>query len=168
VTNGRRAMADVDRGFMSVFVMAMFVLPGVRGQLRESAHVPEQFEFLEGHAYMGRDSVKWEHNKLVFVKRVADMSGKGTFAETKEELSPTPEGWKQFWTRIDSLGVWQWKPDYHDPKRDGPDGESWALTLGVGAKQVKSKGYNGVPENYSEFREAVYKLMEEARRRGRK
>ena len=44
----------------------------------------------------------------------------------------------------------------------GPDGVSWALRLRVGAKQMKSKGYNGVPEAYSELRVAVYKLVEEA------
>jgi hypothetical protein len=156
-------MADLRRMFIVVLLMATFVLAGVQGQLRESSHVPERFEFFEGHAYMGSDSVKWEHDKLVFVKRVADMSGKGTFAETKEELSPSPEAWQRFWARIDSLGVWQWKADYSDPKRSGPDGESWALTLRVAAKQVKSKGYNGVPDAYSEFRAAVYKLMEDAR-----
>ena len=156
-------MADLGRAFMVVFLMATFVLSGVPGQLRESAPVPERFEFLEGHAYMGSDSVKWEHDKLVFVKRVADMSGQGTFAETKEELSPSPEAWRRFWARTDALGVWQWKADYSDPKRGGPDGESWDLTLRAGAKQVKSKSYNGVPDSYSEFREAVYKLMEDAR-----
>jgi hypothetical protein len=156
-------MADLRCTFIAVFVMAVFIPAGVRSQLRESAHVPDRFEFFEGHAYMGNDLVKWEHDKLVFVKRVADMSGKGSFVETKEEISPSPGAWKRFWVRIDSLGVWQWKPDYSDPKRDGPDGESWALTLRAGAKQLKSKGYNGVPDAYSEFRDAVYKLMEDAR-----
>jgi hypothetical protein len=156
-------MTDLRRMFMAVMAMATIVPLGVHGQLRESTKVPDQFEFLEGHAYMGRDSVKWEHDKLVFVKRVADKSGKGSFDETKEELSPTPEAWQKFWARIEALGVWQWKPDYHDPKRDGPDGESWALTLRTGEKQVKSKGYNGAPDGYDEFRAAVYKLMEDAR-----
>jgi hypothetical protein len=85
---------------------------GVKGQLRESTHAPDRFEFFEGHAYMGSDSVKWDFDKLVFVKRVADMKGKDAFVETKEELSPSPEAWRRFWTRINSLGVWQWKPDY--------------------------------------------------------
>jgi hypothetical protein len=156
-------MAKLRRIFVTVLLMATFVAAGVQGQMPESTHVPEEFEFFEGHAHMGRDSMKWEHGKLVIVKRVADMSSKGTFAETKEELSPSPETWKRFWARIDSLGVWQWKADYSDPKRGGPDGESWALTLRVGPKQVKSKGYNGVPEVYGEFRAAVYKLMEGAR-----
>lgn len=156
-------MADLLRLFIAVLLMAVFLPPGVPGQLRESTPLPDRFEFLEGHAYMGRDSVKWEHDKLVFVKRVADMSGKGSFAETTEQLSPTPEAWRRFWARIDSLGVWQWKADYSDPKRDGPDGESWALTLRAGAKQLKSKGYNAVPGAYGQFRDAVYKLMEDAR-----
>jgi hypothetical protein len=156
-------MAELRRMVIALLVMGTIVPPGVQGQLRESNYAPDRFEFFEGHAYMGRDSVKWEREKLVFVKRTADMSGKGTFAETKEELSPSPEAWQRFWARIESLGVWQWKADYSDPKRSGPDAESWALTLRSGTKQVKSKGYNGVPNRYSEFREAVYKLMEDAR-----
>jgi hypothetical protein len=104
--------------------------------------------------------VKWEHDRLVCVKRVADM--KGSFRETVERLDPPPEAWERFWARIDSLGVWQWKSDYNDPKRDFPDGESWSLALRYRANQVKSKGYNAVPEGYSSFRDAVYKLMEKA------
>ena len=156
-------MSDLRLVLTGVLLLATFVPAGGRGQSRESAHLPDRFEFFEGHAYMGSDSVKWEHDKLVFVKRVADMSGKGSFAETKEELSPSPQAWQRFGARIEALCVWQWKADYSDPKRGGTDGESWALTLRVGAKQVKSKGYNGVPDNYSEFRKAVYKLMEGAR-----
>jgi hypothetical protein len=102
-------MADLRRMFSALLLMATFVPPSVQGQLRESTHVPDRFEFFEGHAYMGGDWVKWEHDRLVFVKRVADMEGKGSFVETKEQLSPAPEAWKRFWTRIDSLGVWQWK-----------------------------------------------------------
>ena len=130
-------------------------------QSRQSVQVPDHLEYGEGHAYLGSDRVVWQHNRLVYRKRVADM--KGSFVETVEQLSPPPEAWERFWARIDSLGVWQWKPSYSDPKRDGPDGESWALTLGYGAKQVKSKGYNGVPDAYGAFRDAVYKLMADAR-----
>jgi hypothetical protein len=156
-------MADTRRGFIAVMLMATIALSGVQGRSQQSISGPDQFEFVEGHAFMGSESVKWEHGKLVFVKRVADMSGKGSFVETVEKLSPKPGAWQRFWVRIDSLGVWQWKPDYNDPKRDRPDGESWASTLRCGAKQLKSKGYNAVPGAYGEFREAVYKLMEDAR-----
>jgi hypothetical protein len=112
---------------------------------------------------MGGDSVKWEQDRLVFVKRVADMKGNGSFVETTVRLSPAPEAWRRFWTRIESLGVWQWKADYEDPKRNWPDWEAWALTLRTGVKQLKSKGYNAVPDTYGEFRDAVYKLIEDAR-----
>ncbi len=160
-------MADSSRMLLAVFLMATFVPAGVQGQLRQSTPVPDQFEFFEGHAYMGGDSVKWEHDRLVFVKRVADMKGKGAFVETVEQLSPTPEAWQRFWARIDSLGVWRWKSDYNDPKRDWPDGASWALTLRHGPRQIKSKGYNAVPDAYNNFRSAVYELIEDARRHQR-
>ena len=148
---------------LAVLLAAALLPSAVHGQSRQSTNVPDHFEFFEGHAYMGGESVKWEHDKLVFTKRVADMTGKGSFNETLERLEPSPQAWERFWVRADSLGVWQWESDYHDPKRDGPDGESWSLTLEHGAKQVKSKGYNAVPEAYSSFRDAVYKLMEEVR-----
>jgi hypothetical protein len=95
------------------------------------------------------------------------MNGKSSFHETIERLEPTAEAWERFWARIDSLGVWQWKSDYNDSKRDWPDGDSWALTLRHGARQLKSKGYNAVPDAYSKFRSAVYELIEDARRHGR-
>jgi hypothetical protein len=161
-------MADSRRLFLAVLLLATFVPPGVHGQSCPSTQVPDQLEFFEGHAYMGSDRVKWEHDKLVFVKRVADMKGKGAFVETVEQLSPAAEAWRRFWARIDALGVWQWKSDYSNPKRDLPDGDSWALTLRWGARQLKSKGYNAVPDGYSEFRAAVYKLKEDAQRHERK
>jgi hypothetical protein len=156
-------MADLRRMLIAMLLMATFVSPGVQGQLRDSTHVPGRFEFFEGHAYMGGEWVKWEQDRLVFVKRVADMKGNGSLVETTEHLSPTPEAWERFWTRIEAIGVWQWKADYDDPKRNWPDGESWALTLRTGARQVKSKGYNAVPDAYGEFRDAVYKLIGDAR-----
>jgi hypothetical protein len=155
--------ADLRLTLLAIFLVAMIAPSIAQSQLRQSTYVPERFEFFEGHAYMGGDSVKWDHDRLVFVKRVADMTGKSPFVETVEQLSPTPEAWQRFWVRIDSLGVWQWKSDYNDPKRDGPDGESWALTLRRGTRQLKSKGYNAVPDTYGEFRDAVYRLLEDAR-----
>jgi hypothetical protein len=150
---------------LAVHLAGVLMPSRVHGQSRQSTHVPDHFEYFEGHGYMGGEWVKWEHDRLVFTKRVADMKGKGAFDETKERLEPAPQAWEQFWARIDSLGVWQWKSDYNDPQRDWPDGESWSLTLGDGAKQVKSKGYNAVPAAYSAFRDAVHGLLEDARRR---
>ena len=148
---------------LAVLLAVAFMPSDVQGQPHRATQMPDYFEYFEGHGYMGGEWVKWEHDKLVFTKRVADMKGKGSFDETIERLEPPPQAWERFWARIDSLGVWQWKPDYNDPKRDWPDGESWSLTLEHGAKEVKSKGYNAVPEAYSAFRDAVYKLIEDAR-----
>jgi hypothetical protein len=150
---------------LAVLLAAAIMSSSVQGQSRPSPDVPDHFEYFQGHAYMGGEWVKWEHDRLVLTKRVADMKGDGKFDETRERLNPPPQAWKRFWARIDSLDVWQWKSDYHDPKRDLPDGESWSLTLGHGTKQVKSKGYNATPEAYSAFRDAVRGLVEDASRR---
>jgi hypothetical protein len=153
--------AGYFRHAFCVIVLATALIPHAQSQSRQSTQVPDHFEYFEGHAYMGSDRVTWQHNRLVFVKRVADM--KGSFSETVEQFNPPPEAWERFWARTDSLGVWEWKSDYSDPKRDGPDGESWALAMGYGARQLKSKGYNAVPDVYSGFRDAVHKLMTDAR-----
>jgi hypothetical protein len=158
---------DLRGAFIAVILLTALIPSGVQSQSRQPSHQPDESEFFEGHAYAGADRVNWKDDRLVFVKRVADMTGKGSFHETTERLEPTPEAWERFWTRIDSLGVWQWKSDYNDPKRDWPDGESWALTLRRRARQMKSKGYNAVPDTYSKFRSAVYELIEDARRHSR-
>ncbi len=150
---------------LAVLLAAALVPSGVQGQSRQSTQVPDRFEYFEGHAYMGGEWIKWERKRLVFTKRVTDMKGKGSFHETIERLEPTPQAWERFWVRLDSLGVWRWKSDYSSPNSSLPDGESWSLTMGHGAKEVKSKGYNAVPEAYSAFRDAVHGLMEDARRR---
>jgi hypothetical protein len=161
-------MADLHHLILVVLLLEALFPPAVQSHSQESTNVPDQFEFVEAHAYMGSDSVRWKRERPVFVRRVAEMKGEGAFDESVEELNPTPEMWRRFWGCIDSLGVWQWESDYSDPKRDRPDGESWTLTLRAGPGQLKSKGHNAAPNTYSEFRDAVYKLMNDARRHKRK
>ena len=155
-------MRVLYQGYLIVVMAALLIAPAAGRQGDQTTSEPDQLEYYQGHAYMGGESVKWEEGRLVFLGRFADLSGKGSVRETVEKLDPRPEAWKRFWERIDSLGVWQWKPDYHDPNRSVPDGESWSVALRHGANKVKSQGYNAVPEGYSEFHDAVYKLMEEA------
>jgi len=147
----------------AVFLAAALVASGIQGQSRRSTHVPDHFEYFEGHGYMGGEWVKWEQETLIFTKRVTNMNG--SFHETIERLEPPEQAWERFWARMDSLGVWEWKSDYSSSNSSLPDGESWSLTLGHGAKEVKSKGYNAVPEAYGAFRRAVHDLMGDARRR---
>lgn len=152
-------------GTVAVLLAAALVPSIVQGQSRQPVYAPDHFEYFEGHAYMGGEWTKWQNKKLVFTKRVPDMTGKGSFRETTERLEPSPQAWERFWARLDSLGVWRWKSDYSSSKSNLPDGESWSLTLEHGAKELKSKGYNTLPEEYSKFRDAVRGLMEDARRR---
>jgi hypothetical protein len=128
-----------------------------------SAAEPEYFEFWEGHAYMGSDRVAWENGRLVFLKRIADMTGHGTFREVSGKLDPSKEDWNRFWEQIDAAGVWQWQASYKSARSGWPDGESWSLEVRHANRRVKSQGYNAVPATYSEFRKAVYQLLDAAR-----
>jgi hypothetical protein len=149
--------------FFAFLLTSALIPTGSQSQARRSSFEPDTFEFGEGHAYMGSDSVKWDDGRLVVRKRVADMKGKGEFQETVEHLSPPREAWERFWARVDAMGVWKWKADYSSSRSSMPDGESWSLNLKYDTKQVKSKGYNGVPEAYGGFRDAVYDLLKDAR-----
>jgi hypothetical protein len=156
---------DTKANATSAVLLAMALLPsGVQGQSL-STQFPDHFEYSQGHGYMGGESVKWEHEALKSFKRVADMTGKGSFHETAERLEPSPEAWKQFWVRIDSIRIWEWKADYSGANSSLPDGESWTVSVEHGAKRVRSRGYNAVPEAYGAFRDAVRDLMEDGRRR---
>jgi hypothetical protein len=93
-------MTDLRNAFIAVVLLTALIPTGVLGQSRQSTQVPDEFEFFEGHAYAGADRVNWKDERLVFVKRVADMNGKGSFHETIERLEPTAEAWERFWARI--------------------------------------------------------------------
>jgi hypothetical protein len=125
---------------------------------------PEYFEFGEGHAYMGSERFVSEQGKLLFVRRIADMTGRGTFREIPEKLDLPKEVWDRFWKEIDAAGVWQWQASYKSAKSSDCDGSSWSLDARHENRQVRSQGYNAVPATYSEFRKAVYQLLEAARR----
>jgi hypothetical protein len=114
---------------------------------------------------MGSERVVWEHGRLVFVRRVADMTGHGTFRETSEKLHPPREAWDRFWKQMDAAGVWQWQASYRSAMSAAADGSSWSVEVRHANRRVKSQGYNAVPATYSAFRDAVYELMEAARRK---
>ncbi len=94
---------------LAVLLAGVFMPSGVQGQSRQSSYVPDHFEYFEGHGYMGGEWVKWEYDRLVFTKRVADMKGKGSFNETKERLKPPPPAWERFWAHIESRGGCPWQ-----------------------------------------------------------
>ncbi len=130
---------------------------------------PEYFEFAEGHAYMGSERIVWEHGKLVFVKRVADMKGDGKFLETTEKLDPPKEAWSRFWQQIDAAGIWQWQASYTSAMSSAADGSSWSLEARHANRQIKSQGYNTTPSRQSTLSFAMlsincWKLHDENRR----
>ena len=81
-SKGQQAMLE-NLAALAVLLAAAFMPSGVQGQSCQSTHVPDHFEYFEGHGYIGGEWVKWEHDKLVFIKRIADMKGKGSFDEQK-------------------------------------------------------------------------------------
>jgi hypothetical protein len=158
------------RRWHHAFLAVLFVATMTEGQAQRqtvnlTSSEPEYFEFGEGHAYMGSDRVVSEHGKLAFVRRIADMTGHGTFREMSEKLDPPEQAWNRFWKQVDTAGVWQWQASYQSAKSSWPDGESWSFKARHANREIKSHGYNAVPATYSEFRNAVYQLLDAARRK---
>jgi hypothetical protein len=145
--------------------MAIVIEGHAQRQPGEPSLEPEYFEYTEGHAYMGSDRVVWEHGRLVFVRRIADMKGHGEFREISEKLDPPKEAWDRFWKQIDTAGFWQRQASYRSAMSSAADGSSWSVEARHANRHVKSQGYNAVPATYSVFRDAVYQLMEAARRK---
>jgi hypothetical protein len=159
-----RYMRACRPAILALMVMAALTQGQTRRSNEPSSAEPEYFQFGEGHAYMGSDRVAWEDGRVIFVRRVADMTGRGTLHETSEKLDPSQDDWKRFWEQVDTAGAWQWQASYKSARSGWPDGESWSLELRHADRRVKSQGYNAVPATYSEFRKAVYELMDAARR----
>lgn len=148
-----------------LFLAAMTEGQAQRPSGDQSSAKPEYFEFGESHAYMASDRVLWEHGRLVFVRRIADMTGHGTFREISEKLDPPEEAWNRFWEHAETAGIWQWQASYKTSRSSWPDGSSWSLEARHANRQVKSQGYNAVPATYPEFRKAVDQLLDAARQK---
>ena len=157
------------RHWRYALLAVLFVAATSEGQTQRplSGTFPEAdyFQFIEGHAYMGSDRIVGEHGKAILVKRMASMKGDGKFLETTEKVDPPKEAWDRFWAQMEADGIWQWQASYSSARSDLPDGSSWGLEARHANRQVKSQGYNAVPAKYSEFRNAVYQLLESGRRK---
>jgi hypothetical protein len=158
------------RRWCHALLVVLFIATLTEGQAQhqsgdQSSAGPGYFEFGEGHAYMGSDRVLWKDGRLVFVRRIADMTGHGTFRKISEKPDPPEEAWNLFWKQVDTAGVWRWQASYKSTRSSWPDGESWNLEARHANRQVKSQGYNAVPAMYSEFRKAVYQLLDAARQK---
>ena len=133
------------------------------GQSTPATSAPESFQFLQGHAYMGGDSLVWENGKLISTKNFANFDGKGGVRKTVEKFEPAPQAWARFWKTLEAAGVWKWK-DHYENSVYIADGEGWSLELRHAGRSLKSQGYNAAPPEFDAFRKAVDELIKESKK----
>jgi hypothetical protein len=74
-----------------------------------------------------------------------------------ETLEPTDQQWVDFLRVLDSLGVWGWSPEYHDP--GVVDGTSWSVEISSGERSLASRGSNRFPPAFEHLLAAVSHLV---------
>lgn len=104
-------------------------------------------------ASFGRDSslVELRDDRLVL-----NASGYGHYPNVYTLVVPPPERWIAFWKKVDSLGVWKWKPEYYRPMLDG---SNWSLDLEHEGRRLASRGSNAWPKRLGLFSGAVNFLV---------
>jgi hypothetical protein len=72
-------------------------------------------------------------------------TGTDFFDKTTGPLRCTPDQdrWASFWTAIERIGVWDWKPDYSDT--GVLDGTQWSLRMRHNGRVMSSEGDNDYP-----------------------
>lgn len=151
------------RSLLTIILLASVYAPLAQAQHAPGASAPEHFQFLQGHAYMGGESLVWENGKLISTKNVANFDGKGGVRKTVEQFEPSPQAWARFWKTLEAAGVWKWK-DHYDNAVYIADGEGWSLELRHAGRSLKSQGYNAVPSEFDAFRKAVDQLIKESKK----
>jgi hypothetical protein len=58
-------------------------------------------------------------------------------------ITPGAAQWARFWSDLDRIGVWDWKPDYSDP--GVLDGQGWQLEITHAGRTLNTRGDNGYP-----------------------
>jgi len=71
----------------------------------------------------------------------------GEEPETKKRFTPDQEHWEEFWSRVDFLGVWDWRDGYASEETGYlvRDGMSWELEIENDGKTTRSEGSNAYP-----------------------
>jgi hypothetical protein len=102
--------------------------------------IPKVFEFYYKAATEPELSIKAENGKII----------PGEFnifyPIHDDEITPSEEEWKNFWDKMDEIGIWDWKREYPDPYAMVIDGFKWNLKIELGDKKIESSGYNVYPE----------------------
>ncbi len=127
-----------------------------------NAMPPDSLAFVEGHAMMGSETVTWKAPELVFLGTQSTRDGTGNVRNSRRAKPVPADAWQRFWSRVDTLAVWQWKASYTSEASNQMDGAAWSLELTHAGHHVSAKGYNTQPETYAAFREALYLLAPSA------
>lgn len=119
---------------------------------------PDSLAFVEGHAMMGSETVTWKAPDLVFLGTQSTRDGTGNVRKSRRAIRVSADAWQRFWSRVDTLSVWQWKASNTSEASNQMDGSAWSLELTHAGHHISAKGYNAQPETYAAFREALYSL----------
>lgn len=104
-----------------------------------------------------------ETGELVYSRNARTfVSAEGTVRET---VDASPDAWRAFCSELDAIGVWTWKPRYENS--NVMDGTQWNIEIAIGAKSLKSSGYNAYPggtsppdgDRFPRFLRAVSELL---------
>ena len=67
------------------------------------------------------------------------------------EIIPTDEEWKDFWKKMDQLGIWKWLKEYSPQYTYVSDGYYWKVNMELGDKKIESSGFNAYPGDNGEI-----------------
>ena len=127
-----------------------------------NAMPPDSLALVEGHAMMGSETVTWKAPELVFIGTQSTRDGTGNVRKSRRAMRVSADAWQRFWSRVDTLAVWQWKASYTSEASNQMDGSAWSLELTHAGHHISAKGYNAQPEAYAAFREMLYSLASPA------
>ena len=76
-----------------------------------------------------------------------------------KDIIPTKEKWQRFWAKLESAGVWEWKPEYPNPGI--LDGTQWSIDIEHAGRSLTSRGDNNYPgkKAFNTFLEAVESVL---------
>jgi hypothetical protein len=67
-------------------------------------------------------------------------------ANTNKKI-PSDEEWKDFWIKLEQIGIWKWNKSYSPQDMLVLDGTVWNIKIEFGNKKIESSGSNAYPGN---------------------
>ena len=102
--------------------------------------LPRQFIFYLGTYSGGSCMVRWDGTSILVEKTEG-----GNFSGSSRRCQPDEGQWREFWRRVQDIGVWSWEQSYTAPH--GCCGATyWLLTLSRGGRTLISAGEDRFPD----------------------